>query len=178
MKSFFREVVVTFAIAVAVFFLLQTTIQSSVVVGSSMEPSFQDGQRLIVNKAAYRFGEPSRGDIIIFHPPNEFGRDYIKRVIGLPGDTIEIKGGAVSVNGIAMKEPYIKASPYYDIPLYRVKEDSYFVLGDNRNNSNDSHNGWTVPRQNVIGKALLSIWPPDEWSLAPNYPLQEQVGSR
>lgn len=178
MRSFIRETLLTILIAVVVFFALQTTIQSSIVVGSSMEPTFRDGQRLLVNKAVYRFGEPERGDVIILHPPYEFSRDYIKRLIGLPGDTVEIRGGAVFVNEHQLKEPYIKSPPSYTLPPFKVPENSYFVLGDNRNNSNDSHNGWTVPRQNLVGKAWVSIWPPDEWSLGANYPLQEQLGAR
>lgn len=178
MKSLFREVLITLFVAVVVFFVLQTTIQSSVVVGGSMEPSFRDGQRLLINKAVYHFREPTRGDVIIFHPPYEYGRDYIKRVIGLPGDIVEIRLGTVYVNGHKLQEPYIKALPAYTLQPYKVKEDSYFVLGDNRNNSNDSHNGWIVPRQNVVGKAWLSIWPPDEWSLIADYQLQEQVGAK
>ncbi len=98
-------------------------------------------------------------------------------MIGLPGDTIEIKGGLVYVNGHPLKEPYIKSQPSYALSPFKVPVDSYFVLGDNRNNSNDSHNGWTVPRQNVVGKAWVSIWPPDEWNLGSSYPLQEQLGS-
>lgn len=178
MKNFVRETVVILALAIVVFLVLQTTIQSSVVVGSSMEPTFQEGQRLLINKAVYHFGEPSRGDVIIFHPPYDNGKDYIKRIIGLPGDTIEIRGGAVYINGARLQEPYIKAAPMYSLSPYRVQQNSYFVLGDNRNNSNDSHNGWTVPRQNLIGKAWLSIWPPKEWRTAANYPLQEQLSHK
>lgn len=178
MKSFLRETLITIVIAVAVFFVLQTTIQSSVVVGSSMEPTFQDGQRLLVNKAVYHFTELARGDVIILHPPADFGKDYIKRVIGLPGDTIEVKSGAVYINGHQLKEPYIKSQPMYGMSVLKVPADNYFVLGDNRNYSNDSHNGWTVPRQNVIGKAWVSIWPPSDWNLGSNYPLQDQLGSK
>ncbi len=177
MKAFLREILITAVLAVVVFITIQATIQTFVVVGSSMEPSFWNGQRLIVSKAAYAFHQPEMGDVIVFQPPNGQHEDYIKRIIGLPGDTIEIKGGAVYVNGAKLSEPYIKDAPNYTLPHQKVLENSYFVLGDNRDNSNDSHNGWMVPRKNIVGKAWLSIWPPGEWGLAPNYPQKQLVAS-
>jgi len=173
MKAFLREILATLALAIVIFILLQTTIQSTVVVGPSMEPDFHDGQRLLINKAVYAFHEPERGDVIIFRSPNNDRTDYIKRIIGLPSDTIEIKDGVVYANGSPLYEPYIADSPKYTFQKQEVEHNSYFVLGDNRNNSNDSHNGWTVPRQNITGKAWLSIWRPEWWGLAPNYSFDE-----
>jgi signal peptidase I len=143
-----------------------------------MEPSLQNGQQLLVNKVVYYFHEPERGDVIILHPPPPYNPEttpFIKRIIALPGDTIEVKNGAVYVNGSKLDEPYIKESPAYSFQQQKIPEDEYFVLGDNRNNTNDSHNGWTVPRQNIIGKAWLSIWPPGEWGFVLNYSLDEQL---
>ena len=177
MKTFLREILVTLILAIVIFFALQATVQSFIVIGNSMEPGLHEGQRLLINKVVYSFHEPERGDIIVFHPPNNSQVDYIKRIIALPGDTIEVKEGAVYVNGSRLNEPYIKDSPEYSIHDETVPADKYFVLGDNRNNSNDSHNGWVVSRQKIIGKAWLSIWPPDEWGLVPNYSLQEQLDS-
>lgn len=176
MRFLFREVLGTIILAIIIFLLLQTTIQSFIVEGSSMEDSLQSGQRLLIIKerVAYVFDEPKRGDVTVFHPPGNRRGDYIKRIIGLPGDTVEIKMGAVYINDIALGESYIKDSPNYTYPPTEVPENSYFVLGDNRNNSSDSHNGWMVPRQNIIGKAWLSIWPPNEWGLVSNYSLEEQ----
>lgn len=171
MKAFLRQLIITVILAIAIFFLLQITIQTSIVVGRSMEPSFQQGQRLIVNRVVYYLHQPERGDVIVFQPPNTQGADYIKRIIALPSDTVEVKMGVVYVNGSPLDEPYIKNSPGYSLHQQKILENQYFVLGDNRNNSNDSHNGWTVPRQNIIGKAWLSIWPPSEWGLIPHYPL-------
>jgi len=167
--AFFRQVLVTIIFAVAIFFALQTTIQTSIVVGRSMEPSFQQGQRVLVNKAVYYLHQPERGDVIVFHPPNNLGTDYIKRIIALPIDTVEIKMGAVYINGSPMDEPYIKNPPAYTLQQLDITDSEYFVLGDNRNNSNDSHNGWTVPHENIVGKAWISIWPPSTWGLVPNY---------
>jgi signal peptidase I len=101
----------------------------------------------------------------------------IKRIIGLPGDTIEIKGGVVYINGSPLYEPYVENPASYTVPKHEIPENEYFVLGDNRPNADDSHNGWTVPRQNIVGKAWLSIWPPSTWGLAPNYSLPEQLAS-
>lgn len=172
-----REILGTIILAVVIFILLQTTVQSFIVEGPSMEDSFHNGQRLLVvkNQIAYVFHEPERGDVTIFRPPGNRRGDYIKRIIGLPGDTIEIKSRAVYINGTELNEPYVKDPPNYTFAPIKVPENKYFVLGDNRNNSNDSHSGWMVPRQNIIGKVWLSIWPPDEWELAPNYPLKEQL---
>ena len=169
MKAFLREFLAILALAIAIFFLIQTAVQSSIVVFSSMEPNLHPGQRLLISKVVYKFHEPERGDIIVFPNPNNSDEDYIKRIIGLPGETIEIKGGVVYINGSKLDEPYIKDPPSRPFPEQEIPEDSYFVLGDNRNNSTDSRTGWTVPLESIIGKAWLSTWPPSEWGLAPNY---------
>lgn len=169
MKTLLRQVLITVILAVAIFLGLQFTLQSSIVVGSSMEPSFEPGQRIVVNKVVYRFQDPERGDVIIFHPPSNGQIDYIKRVIALPGDAVAVRGGKVYVNGKPLTEPYIADPPDYTMSERQVPSESYFVLGDNRNNSNDSHTGWLLPRQNIIGKAWLSIWPPGEWGIIPTF---------
>ena len=132
----------------------------------------------MIDKTIYKFRDPQRGDVIIFHSPTNEHSDYIKRIIGLPGESVEIKDETVYIRQkdgdvLPLDEPYIRKPPRYTFPQHKVTENDYFVLGDNRNNSNDSHNGWTVPRQNIIGKAWLSIWPPDEWGLASNYSFKE-----
>ncbi len=175
MRTFLREIVVTIILAVVIFILLQTTFQTFIVVGSSMEPNFETEQRLLINKAVYHFHEPERGDVIVFRPVGSPQADYIKRIIALPSDTVEVKTGAVYVNDSPLDEPYIKDPPAYTLPQREIPDNNYFVLGDNRNNSNDSHNGWTVPRQNIIGKVWLSIWPLSQWGLGADYPLQEQL---
>ena len=132
--------------------------------GFSMEPTLRNGEFVIVNKLAYRFGKPSIGDVIVFHYPRDPAQEYIKRVIGLSGDQVKISNGQVMVNGQAITEPYIAAAPRYDSE-WSVPESSLFVLGDNRNNSSDSHNWGPVPMENVVGKALFVYWPPTEWGL-------------
>ena len=172
MGRFFRDILITLILALAIFFLLQATVQSFVVVGSSMQPNFQEGERLVINKLVYKLHQPERGDIIVFHPPSDREADYIKRIIAQPGETVEVKNGVVYINDRPLDEPYqLNELPKYTLPERKVPENEYFVLGDNRNNSNDSHNNWTVPRQNIIGKAWLSIWPPREWGVVPDYSL-------
>ena len=177
MKTFFREILITAILALIIFLGAQATIQTFVVVMTSMEPSFHDGQRLLVNKAGFIFGDPERGDVVIFEAPNGRGGDYIKRVIGLPGDTIEIRDKEVYIDGSKLDEPYIMDAPTYILAEQEIPENHYFVLGDNRNNSDDSHHGWVVPRENMIGKAWISTWPPENWGLVPDYPLQKQLTS-
>jgi signal peptidase I len=177
MRAFLRDVLTTLILAVVIYLGLQITVQTYVVHEDCMEPNFQEGQRVIVNKVIFKLHEPERGDVIILHPPPPYdsqGTPFIKRIIALPGDTIEVKNGAVYVNGSELHEPYIKEPASYTLRFETVTG-GYFVLGDNRNNANDSHTGWLVPRQNIIGKAWLSIWPSDKWGLTAHYPLKEQI---
>ena len=177
MRVYLREILGLILLAVVIFLLLQVVVPRFEVVGSSMEPNLHDGQRLLVNKAVYFFREPEAGEVVVFQPPNNRQADYIKRIIALPGDVVEVKMGMVYVNGSPLDEPYIKDQPSYTLDPKEIPDNSYFVLGDNRNNSNDSHKGWTVPRQNIVGKAWLSIWPPSQWGLITDYPLTEQLSS-
>ena len=177
MKGFLRELLITLGLVVVIYLILRIVIQSSIVTNISMEPTLVAGQRLIVVKAVYHFQEPQRGDIIVLHPPIDPENEYVKRLIGLPGDRIEVKNGSVYVNNVRLFEPYIKVAPLYTFGPYIVPENHFFVLGDNRNNSSDSHTGWTVIRQEIVGKAWLRIWPPHKWGTVGNYPLDTQVTS-
>jgi len=173
-----REVVITILIAVAVFALLQLTVQSYTVVLSSMEPNFQQGECIMVNKVSYHSSGPQRGEVIVFNPPFESEYPYIKRVIGLPGETVEIKDGKVSINGTSLDEDeYIKERPNYTMTATEIPENEYFVLGDNRNNSTDSHTGWTVPQDNIIGKAWFTYWPPSSRGVVKHYSYPELLGT-
>jgi len=172
-KTFWENVAIVF-IAILLFVGLRLTIQSSVVDGPSMENTFLNGERVLVDKLAYKFGAPQRGDVIIFHPPISSTSPFIKRIIGLPGERVEIENGTVTVakpdgSMIILNEPYIRESPNYDYTSAIIPPNEYFVMGDNRNDSEDSHYGWFVSRDEVIGKAWLCIWPPHEWGLAENY---------
>ncbi len=132
--------------------------------GHSMEPTLHTGEFVVVNKLAYKFGSPQQGDVIVFHFPRDPEQEYIKRVIGLPGDTVSISKGEVRVNGQVLEEPYILNQPAYN-NKWTVPERHLFVLGDNRNNSSDSHTWGPVPLNYVVGKALFVYWPPQDWGL-------------
>jgi signal peptidase I len=130
--------------------------------GFSMEPTLHNGEFVIVNKLAYQLGDPGHGDVIVFRYPRDPNQEYIKRVIGLPGDRVRVINGEVFVNDQRVEEPYIAAAPRYQSE-WSVPENSLFVLGDNRNNSSDSHNWGPVPLDYVIGRALFVYWPPESW---------------
>jgi signal peptidase I len=133
-------------------------VQGTYVEGISMQPSLESGQLLLVNKLAYRLGPPERGDLVVFDAPTAPGRNYVKRVIGLPGDMVLVDDGRVSVNGQTLDEPYVHYQADYTFPsdgqAVQVPADAYFVLGDNRPDSADSHLGWFVPSSKLIGKPL------------------------
>jgi signal peptidase I len=102
-------------------------------------------------------------------------KQWVKRIIGLPGDTIRVENGLVFVNGIALDEPYIKDAPHYSMAPVEVPANNYFVMGDNRNFSTDSHYGWTVSRQNLVGQAWLRFWPFKQWGIIHPYPLAKEL---
>jgi signal peptidase I len=171
-----REVGETIILTLIIFFLIQTVIRNFRVVGTSMVNNLHDGQYLIIDKLTYSslvtdllgLGGPQRGDVIVFEPPNRPGEDYVKRIIGLPGETVEIRQGQVFINGQPLAEPFQPTPGTYTMPNpVVVPEGQLFVLGDNRNNSNDSHNWGTLPMEKVVGRAWLSYWPPNEWGVIP-----------
>lgn len=130
----------------------------------SMLPTLEVNDRLIIDKLGYMFKEPRRGDVVVFKPTatlekQNFKDAFIKRVIGLPGDTVQVKGGVVYVNDRPLKEQYIEEQPNYEYGPVTVPENQYLVLGDNRNNSYDSHYWGFVPRSNIIGQAVVRFWP-------------------
>lgn len=179
-----REVGETIILTLIIFFLIQTVIRNFRVVGTSMVDNLHDGQYLIIDKISYnpllvdflKLGGPQRGDVIVFEPPNRPGEDYVKRIIGLPGERIEIRAGQVYINGMPLAEPFKPSPGSYTMPNpVVVPEGQVFVLGDNRNNSNDSHNWGTLPMENIVGRAWLSYWPPNEWGVIPRDEPTEQA---
>jgi signal peptidase I len=170
-----REIGITILVAIAIFALFRVTLQGYVVQYSCMLPNIQDGEWIMVSKASYFFSDPQRGDVIIFDPANDSKFPYIKRVIAGPGDTVEVKYNKVFINDVPLEEEYIMESPRYTMPPKVIPDNEYFVLGDNRNNSNDSHAGWTVPRENIIGKAWFVYWPPSGWKTVKHHSYPELV---
>lgn len=209
-----RELVETLLLALLIFLAVRASFQNFKVEGASMEPSLQNGEYLIVNKLSYAqldsgfldwlpfiggdsdgpeylWGRPERGDVIVFASPTSTDRDFIKRIIGVPGDEVmidEVKG-EVSINSVVLFEPYIQGTTKcgsaceFDIPLAGSQEafdtcgssECYFVMGDNRQNSSDSRQGWLVPKENIIGKTFITYWNEGgpELDLAPNHSVGE-----
>ena len=166
-KSLFREVVETLLLTVIIFLAVNAATGRFRIEGTSMLPTLHDGQYVIVNKVVYAISKPQRGDIIVFIPPTDRHRDFIKRLIGLPGEHVEIKQGLVFVNGIQLNEPYINGPGLYSGD-WRLGPDEYFVLGDNRPNSSDSHQWGPVHGENIVGKAWVSYWPLDRVGVVPH----------
>jgi signal peptidase I len=156
--GFIIDTVETILLALVLFLAINAVSARVRVENVSMEPTLQPEEFLLVNRVAYKLGSPHVGDIIVFHAPGVSGEDYIKRLIGLPGDTVMVSDGVVYVNGQALYEPYIADTPNYN-GTWEVPEGQLFVLGDNRNNSSDSHLWGFVPEEDVVGKALLIYWP-------------------
>ncbi|HEY9833817.1 MAG TPA: signal peptidase I [Stenomitos sp.] len=145
-------------------FLRRFVAEARYIPAGSMLPTLQINDRLIIDKWSYRFQSPQRGDIVVFSPTDRLKQEnvkeaLIKRVIGLPGEKVEVKEGKVYINDRPLDENYITDPPKYQFGPVRVAPNSYFVLGDNRNNSYDSHYWGFVPRENIIGKASKRFWP-------------------
>lgn len=158
-----RDIVEAGVMALILFALLQATVQNTVVEGQSMEPNLEDGQRLLVSKLAYRFGDPDRGDIVVINSPRGTGEKLIKRVVGLPGELIELRNGRVYIDGQMIDESY---HPYFGMRSYPptlIPLAHYFLLGDNRDHSGDSRVWGSVSKNLIIGRAWISMWPPDRW---------------
>jgi signal peptidase I len=161
-KSELREYLEAFVIAVILaLFIITFIAQSFVVQGRSMEPTLHNGQRLLVDKLTYRFRAPAAGEIVVFRYPADPRRKFIKRIIGLPGDEVMIRDTVVYVNGKPLEESYINGPTYGDWGPRKVPADRYFVLGDNRNNSDDSRfpDVGFVERRLLMGRAVASYWP-------------------
>ena len=189
MRELVRELIETVLLALAIFLTLQFSVQNFRVEGSSMRPTLEEDQFLLVNKIVYlridrdsitrllpfidddgdetffAFHPPKRGEVIIFHFPRDPSRDFVKRVIAVPGDTVEIRRGQVYINGIALDEPYITHPDTRSVAPTRIGPEFYYVLGDNRGSSNDSRDWGPVPTENIIGRAWVSYWPLENFNV-------------
>jgi signal peptidase I len=169
-RSAVRELLETALLTVVIFLVVRVALQNFKVEGQSMEPNLHNDEYILVNKVDYLVHSPQRGDIVVFKavPAGQPDRDFIKRVIGVPGDTVSVHNDTVYVNGHALKETYISQPPTYTWPSSGraevVPKDEYFVLGDNRNNSFDSSKWPTpwLPKSDIIGKAWIAYWPPSD----------------
>jgi signal peptidase I len=190
MKDFLKDLLETIALALLIFLALQATVRNYRVELSSMEGTLLPKDRLVVNKLVYfhlntetidrlipfvdiwqdnktlfPFHSPRRADIIVFRFPNDPSRDFVKRVIGLPGETVSMNRGEVFIDGDKLDEPYLMERDSYKMDPILVPPDSYFVMGDNRGHSSDSREWGPVPLGNIVGKVLVRYWPFSEFSL-------------
>lgn len=168
-RVFLREMVETVLLAVVLFLVINLLTARVRVDGPSMEPSYYHNNRVVVSKVSYLLGDIERGDVIVFPAPPNPEEDYIKRVIGLPGDQILVQNGVVFINGEALVEPYISAPPINNMRTTTVPEDSVFVMGDNRNVSSDSRSWGPLPIEDIIGKAVFVYWPLDQIGVVEHY---------
>lgn len=168
-SSILREVVETLLLALFMFWLVNSVTGRYRVDGSSMFPTLHDGNYLIVNKLAYFVEEPQRGDVIVldFHLADD--KEYIKRIVGVPGDRIDVSGSTVRVNGVALDEPYVNGTAAYQQASWIVPAGHYFVMGDNRNNSRDSRALSFLPGEDIVGKAWVIYWNFEDWGLVPHF---------
>lgn len=170
-KAFLRELVETVLLAVVLFVIINTLTARVRVDGPSMEPSYYHNNRVVVSKASYWFGDIDRGDVIVFPAPPNPDEDYIKRVIGLPGDLVRVTNGLVYVNDYPLEEPYISAPPIANMRELVVPPDNVFVMGDNRNVSSDSRSWGPLRIEEIIGKAVFVYWPFDQVRVVEHYEL-------
>ena len=156
-----REIIESVAVAVVLALIIRVFLfQFFVIPSGSMEPTLTEGDMIAANKIIYRFSEPKRGDIIVFKYPLNPDRDFVKRLIGLPGEKVQIKNSTLYINGKLVTQPFLpKGLEYPDYGPITVQKDKYFMMGDNRNNSLDSRVWGEMPKENIIGKASLIYWP-------------------
>ena len=171
-RAILREILETIVLAVVLIFLIQLVIRNFRVDGHSMEPNLQHGQYLVVDKISYKLPfdirPPRRGDVIVFVPPNYPDKDFVKRIIGLPGDKVEIRNGNAYINDKLLPNTFNARLDHSSKAPLIVPEGELYVMGDNRANSNDSRNWGTLDIDHVVGKAWLSYWPPKSWGLIPS----------
>ncbi len=165
-KSAVREMVEVIVIALALAFFIKTFVAGNYWIPSeSMVPTIEVNDKVIVTNFSYWVGEPQRGDVIVFKYPNDTKKDYIKRCIGLPGETVELKDSKLYINGELVEEPYLpEGLEFDDYGPITVPEGNYFMCGDNRNHSADSRSWGFLPEELIIGKAQVIYWPFDRWA--------------
>jgi signal peptidase I len=178
-QGFVRELIETLVLIGLVYTLVNLATVRFFIEGPSMQPSFWAGQFLIVSRVHYLLTSPERGDIVVFDPPGDDGTSneplLIKRLIGLPGDLVELREGLVYINGTALNEPYLKEDcRACNERSWQLGTDEYFFMGDNRNNSRDSRAFGPVTKNRIIGEAVVRYWPPQDWGIVTHYRFPEQ----
>ncbi len=202
MRTVIREIIETIILSLLLFIGIQFAVQTYQVEGASMRPTLSQGQYLLVNKMVYRhlnvggdaegivrdgdlsqdglifpFHPPQHGEVVIFNFPDDPSRDFVKRVIGVPGDTVEIRDGHTFVNGAQIRESYAELDDRDEMEAFEVPANSYFVMGDNRRHSNDSRDWGTVPLEYIVGRAWMRYWPPHQIRVFPTeYAFSDSAG--
>jgi signal peptidase I len=169
LRAILREVIETAFMTLVIFLLVRMACQNFRIEGQSMEANLHDGQFLIVNKLVYYVHPPERGDVVVFHAPANPDKDFIKRVIGLPGEEVEMVDGVIYVDGVRLEETYLSDQGQRSWGPQVVGEFEYFVLGDNRNHSADSRSWGMLDGNAIIGKAWVSYWPLQYLGPVPHY---------
>lgn len=174
-QAMLREITTTLLITIVLFIGLHASAQAVPLDGPSMQPGLHTDERVLVNSLAYTFHGPQRGDVVVFHPPTALDERYIKRVIGLPGDTITLTLDHVIVNGVTLDEPYITPAPpgeteNQEPQTIKLNENQYFVMGDNRTNSQDSRFFGPITQREIIGEAEFVVWPLSSFHSIDTYP--------
>lgn len=164
-----RELIETIALTLIIFLVIRFAAQSFRVDGASMQPGLHTDEFVIVDKMSYLFQSPQRGDVIVFHYPRDTSKDFIKRIIGLPGDTIRVTSTSVIVDGQTLHEPYISLPFNFENDTWNLGPGQFFVMGDHRDNSLDSRSWGPLDRSFIIGKAVAVYWPVNDWELINTY---------
>jgi signal peptidase I len=172
-----RELVETIVLSLVIFLLIRQVVQNYRIESHSMEPNFFEGQFILVNKLAYKLGTPERGDVIVFHNPANPEEDYIKRIIGLPGDTLEIHDQNIFINGKLLEEPYEmnRLTPGSVYGPIVIEPGNLFVMGDNRPNSSDSRRFGQLSQDLIVGKAWVRVWPLSAFQVVKHYDIEPGV---
>ncbi len=167
--ALWRELAEIVLLVATIYTLVNLSTVRAIVEGPSMQPNFYTGQLVIVNRFVYYFNAPARGDVVVLHDPQDPSQDFIKRIVALPGETVQMKDGRVYVNGTRLEESYIddfcRLCPDR---VWQLDADHYFILGDNRNHSLDSHRFGPIDRRLIVGKAWIRYWPPQEFTIIPH----------
>lgn len=167
---FIRETVEIIAFTLLIFSVIHFAVQGFRTSGESMEPNFHNNEYVLVNKVEYLFQQPQRGDVIVFHYPLDPGEDFIKRIIGLPGDTVHTTPDTVSIDGVVLNEPFVSIDSNIATQTWKLGSNQFFVMGDNRDNSLDSRFWGPLDKSYIIGKVVLGYWPLNEFGLTDTFP--------
>ena len=168
-RTLWREIREIVLLVAAIYTFVNLSTVRAIVDGPSMQPNFYTGQLIIVSRFRYFFSPPARGDVVVLHDPQDPSEDFIKRIVGLPGEVVQIKQGRVYINGTLLEEPYIEE--FCNVSCddsWKLDDEHYFILGDNRNHSLDSHRFGPIDRRLIVGQAWIRYWPPQDFAIIPH----------